>query len=61
VPDRYKAGRPAGCYIIVYDLKQSYDRRFGAARPLRFGQVYRMRWIDHAAGRLDTLAAEIRP
>ena len=24
-----------------YDLKQSYDRRFGAFRPLRFGQVYR--------------------
>jgi len=24
-----------------YDLKQSYDRRFGAAKPLRFGQVYR--------------------
>jgi DNA-binding PadR family transcriptional regulator len=24
-----------------YDLKQSYDRRFGGARPLRFGQVYR--------------------
>jgi DNA-binding PadR family transcriptional regulator len=24
-----------------YDLKQSYDRRFGAVRPLRFGQVYR--------------------
>jgi DNA-binding PadR family transcriptional regulator len=24
-----------------YDLKQTYDRRFGAARPLRFGQVYR--------------------
>jgi DNA-binding PadR family transcriptional regulator len=24
-----------------YDLKQSYDRRFGAARPVRFGQVYR--------------------
>jgi DNA-binding PadR family transcriptional regulator len=24
-----------------YDLKQSYDRRFGATRPLRFGQVYR--------------------
>jgi DNA-binding PadR family transcriptional regulator len=24
-----------------YDLKQSYDRRFGAGRPLRFGQVYR--------------------
>jgi DNA-binding PadR family transcriptional regulator len=24
-----------------YDLKQSYDRRFAAARPLRFGQVYR--------------------
>jgi DNA-binding PadR family transcriptional regulator len=24
-----------------YDLKQSYDRRFVATRPLRFGQVYR--------------------
>jgi DNA-binding PadR family transcriptional regulator len=24
-----------------YDLKQSYDLRFGAIRPLRFGQVYR--------------------
>ena len=24
-----------------YDLKQSYDRTFGAIRPLRFGQVYR--------------------
>jgi DNA-binding PadR family transcriptional regulator len=24
-----------------YDLKQTYDRRFGATRPLRFGQVYR--------------------
>jgi DNA-binding PadR family transcriptional regulator len=24
-----------------YDLKQSYDRRFGAAKPIRFGQVYR--------------------
>jgi len=24
-----------------YDLKQSYDRRFGALRPVRFGQVYR--------------------
>src|SRR5262245_15582052 len=24
-----------------YDLKQSYDRRFGSVRPLRFGQVYR--------------------
>jgi len=24
-----------------YDLKQSYDKRFGASRPLRFGQVYR--------------------
>jgi len=25
-----------------YDLKQSYDRRFGAARPIRFSQVYRV-------------------
>jgi DNA-binding PadR family transcriptional regulator len=24
-----------------YDLKQSYDRRFGAVKPIRFGQVYR--------------------
>ena len=24
-----------------YDLKQSYDRRFGGAKPIRFGQVYR--------------------
>ena len=24
-----------------YDLKQSYDRWFGAAKPIRFGQVYR--------------------
>ncbi len=24
-----------------YELKHSYDRRFGASRPLRFGQVYR--------------------
>jgi DNA-binding PadR family transcriptional regulator len=24
-----------------YDLKQSYDRRFGSSRPVRFGQVYR--------------------
>ncbi len=24
-----------------YDLKQSYDRRFGGVRPVRFGQVYR--------------------
>jgi len=24
-----------------YDLKQSYDRRFGSTKPIRFGQVYR--------------------
>ena len=24
-----------------YDLKQNYDRRFGATKPIRFGQVYR--------------------
>jgi DNA-binding PadR family transcriptional regulator len=24
-----------------YDLKQSYDRRFGDAKPIRFGQIYR--------------------
>jgi DNA-binding PadR family transcriptional regulator len=25
-----------------YDLKLAYDRRFGASKPLRFGQVYRV-------------------
>ncbi|MFI7131402.1 PadR family transcriptional regulator [Nonomuraea sp. NPDC050153] len=25
-----------------YDLKQSYDRRFGDAKPIRFGQIYRV-------------------
>lgn len=25
-----------------YDLKLAYDRRFGAAKPLRFGHVYRI-------------------
>jgi DNA-binding PadR family transcriptional regulator len=24
-----------------YDLKQSYDKHFGGAKPIRFGQVYR--------------------
>ncbi|MDG4821100.1 PadR family transcriptional regulator [Asanoa sp. WMMD1127] len=24
-----------------YDLKQSYDKRFGGVKPVRFGQVYR--------------------
>lgn len=24
-----------------YDLKRSYDRRFGEVRPIRFGQIYR--------------------
>ena len=24
-----------------YELKRAYDRRFGAVRPLPFGQVYR--------------------
>ena len=27
--------------VQLFPLKQSYDRRFGATRPLRFGQVYR--------------------
>ncbi len=79
-----------------YDLKQSYDRRFGGAKPVRFGQIYRtlaqpvrtvtkvvlavlsgrpaesfldaqrakhlsaLRWIDHTASRLATLAEEVR-
>ncbi|WP_127501076.1 PadR family transcriptional regulator [Actinoplanes solisilvae] len=41
-----------------YDLKQSYDRRFGAARPVRFGQIYRTLAQLTRDGRIEVTAVE---
>lgn len=41
-----------------YDLKQSYDRRFGAARPIRFGQVYRTLAQLVRDGRAEVIGVE---
>ncbi|MFI5907595.1 PadR family transcriptional regulator [Dactylosporangium sp. NPDC051541] len=41
-----------------YDLKQSYDRRFGGAKPVRFGQVYRTLAQLERAGRVTVLGVE---
>ena len=41
-----------------YDLKQSYDRRFGATKPIRFGQVYRTLAQLERAGRVEVAAVE---
>jgi DNA-binding PadR family transcriptional regulator len=41
-----------------YDLKQSYDRRFGAAKPIRFGQVYRTLAQLERDGRVAVVAVE---
>src|SRR4029450_13610428 len=41
-----------------YDLKQSYDRRFGASRPLRFGQVYRTLAQLQRDGRIAIVVVE---
>jgi len=41
-----------------YDLKQSYDRRFGASRPLRFGQVYRTLAQLQRDGRVEIVGVE---
>ena len=41
-----------------YDLKQSYDRRFGASRPLRFGQVYRTLAQLQRDGLVEVVAVE---
>lgn len=50
IPMRYSGGVTVSHVLLGlleegdrhgYDLKQSYDRKFGAFRPLRFGQVYR--------------------
>jgi DNA-binding PadR family transcriptional regulator len=41
-----------------YDLKQSYDRRFGGAKPIRFGQVYRTLAQLVRDGRVEVVAVE---
>ena len=51
IPGVYKSGRDRlvrRCLGLLegssrhgYDLKRSYDRRFGEVKPIRFGQVYR--------------------
>jgi len=41
-----------------YDLKHSYDRLFGASRPLRFGQVYRTLAQLHRDGLVEIVAVE---
>lgn len=41
-----------------YELKQSYDRRFGGAKPLRFGQVYRILAQLERDGRVEVSGVE---
>jgi DNA-binding PadR family transcriptional regulator len=41
-----------------YDLKQSYDRRFAATKPIRFGQVYRTLAQLVREGRAEVLGVE---
>jgi DNA-binding PadR family transcriptional regulator len=41
-----------------YDLKQSYDRRFGGTKPIRFGQVYRTLAQLERDGRVEVLGVE---
>ena len=41
-----------------YDLKQSYDRRFGVAKPIRFGQVYRTLAQLERDGRVTVVGVE---
>jgi DNA-binding PadR family transcriptional regulator len=41
-----------------YDLKRSYDRRFGAAKPIRFGQVYRTLSQLVRDGRVEVVGVE---
>ena len=41
-----------------YDLKQSYDRRFGTSRPVRFGQVYRTLAQLERDGRVEIVGVE---
>ncbi len=42
-----------------YDLKREYDRRFGAGRPLRFGQVYSTLGRLHRDGRVTVAGVEV--
>jgi len=41
-----------------YELKQSYDRRFGATKPIRFGQVYRTLAQLERDGRVEVAGVE---
>jgi len=41
-----------------YDLKRSYDRRFGGAKPIRFGQVYRTLAQLERDGRVAVVGVE---
>lgn len=41
-----------------YDLKQCYDRRFAAAKPIRFGQVYRSLAQLVRDGRVEVVGVE---
>ena len=41
-----------------YDLKQSYDRRFAATKPIQFGQVYRALAQLVRDGRAEVLGVE---
>jgi DNA-binding PadR family transcriptional regulator len=41
-----------------YELKQSYDRRFGGAKPIRFGQVYRSLSQLERDGRVTVVGVE---
>ena len=41
-----------------YDLKQSYDRRFAATKPIQFGQVYRTLAQLVRDGRAEVLGVE---
>jgi DNA-binding PadR family transcriptional regulator len=42
-----------------YDLKREYDRRFGAGRPLQFGQVYSTLGRLHRDGRVAVAGVEV--
>jgi len=41
-----------------YDLKRSYDRRFGEVKPIRFGQVYRTLAQLERDGRVAVVGVE---
>jgi DNA-binding PadR family transcriptional regulator len=41
-----------------YDLKQSYDRRFGDTKPIGFGQVYRALAQLERGGRVEVVGVE---